>query len=316
METIRVTRDAADQRSGRTGRLGLGVAYRTWAENVHHQLQPPSSTGDPEADLAPLLLELMHWGVQNIYDLTLDHPPPVGAINQAKELLEQLGAIEGNAITAREKEMLRLPTHPRIAHMLLEGRNLTALATDIAGVAGRTRSVGKDRGRRSFPAGGRCCASGGRREVNAERSALERIERVASSWRKIFQIGVDNAGPIDSDMASFWQKPTRSGLHVKWKNTVCASNWPTAVWCDCRITIPLMRETRLAVAQLDSGSGEGKIFLAALLDEEDLAHRAEEKEVVTRNREKGMITRRARKTRRQRDAVQQALTKVPDDSAH
>jgi ATP-dependent helicase HrpB len=44
----------------------------------------------------------------------------------------------------------------------------------------------------------------------------------------------------------------------------------------------------LAVAHLDSGSGEGKIFLAAALHESDLLHRAEEKEIVVWDSEKGI----------------------------
>jgi ATP-dependent helicase HrpB len=52
---------------------------------------------------------------------------------------------------------------------------------------------------------------------------------------------------------------------------------------------PLLRQPWLAVAQLDSGAGEGKIFLAAPMHEQDLYHRAKEQESVTWDREKGMI---------------------------
>src|SRR5690606_37667543 len=46
--------------------------------------------------------------------------PPGGAVSQASSLLHQLGALRNNAITERGKEMVRLPTHPRLAHMLTE----------------------------------------------------------------------------------------------------------------------------------------------------------------------------------------------------
>ena len=52
---------------------------------------------------------------------------------------------------------------------------------------------------------------------------------------------------------------------------------------------PLLRQSWLAVAQLDSGSGEGKIFLAAPLKVEDLIQRSEEQNVINWSREKGMI---------------------------
>jgi ATP-dependent helicase HrpB len=55
---------------------------------------------------------------------------------QAIELLEQLGALNEGVITSRGKSMVQLPTHPRIAHMLLEAQddNLLPLACDVAAV--------------------------------------------------------------------------------------------------------------------------------------------------------------------------------------
>ncbi len=120
LETIRVTKDAADQRAGRAGRLGPGICYRLWSEATHHTLQPMRQPEILEADLAPLLLDLANWGIEDTKDLSWITPPPAGAVSQAKEMLRQLGALHENKITPRGKEMLRLPTHPRIAHMLLE----------------------------------------------------------------------------------------------------------------------------------------------------------------------------------------------------
>ena len=120
LETIRVTKDAADQRAGRAGRLGPGICYRLWSEATHHTLQPMRQPEILEADLAPLLLDLANWGIEDTKDLSWITPPPGGAVSQAKEILRQLGALHENKITPRGKEMLRLPTHPRIAHMLLE----------------------------------------------------------------------------------------------------------------------------------------------------------------------------------------------------
>ena len=120
LETIRVTKDAADQRAGRAGRLGPGICYRLWSEAIHHTLQPMRQPEILEADLAPLLLDLANWGIEDMKDLPWITPPPGGAVSHASEILQQLGAMHGNKITSRGKDMLRLPTHPRIAHMLLE----------------------------------------------------------------------------------------------------------------------------------------------------------------------------------------------------
>ena len=158
LETVRVTRDAADQRAGRAGRLGPGTCYRLWAESAHHTLQATRQPEILEADLTPLLLELANWGIEDAKDLSWITPPPTGALNHARELLRQLGALEGNKITQRGKEMLRLPTHPRIAHMLLEAaglditgiseyeNQLLALATDIAAVVEERDPLARETG--------------------------------------------------------------------------------------------------------------------------------------------------------------------------
>ncbi|HEY9046563.1 MAG TPA: ATP-dependent helicase HrpB, partial [Ohtaekwangia sp.] len=116
LDTVRVTRDAADQRAGRAGRLAPGICYRLWSESVHATLIANRTPEILEADLAPLMLELGQWGVNDIRELTWVTIPPAGSVNQAKELLQQLNAIDEGRITQRGKEMLKLPTHPRIAH--------------------------------------------------------------------------------------------------------------------------------------------------------------------------------------------------------
>ena len=61
LETVRVTRDAADQRTGRAGRLGPGVCYRLWAQATHSHLLPARQPEILDADLAPLMLEIFNW---------------------------------------------------------------------------------------------------------------------------------------------------------------------------------------------------------------------------------------------------------------
>ena len=213
LETIRVTKDAADQRAGRAGRLGPGVCYRLWSEATHHTLQPMRQPEILEADLAPLLLDLANWGVEDPKDLSWITPPPAGAVSQAREILKQLGALQDNKITPRGKEMLRLPTHPRIAHMLLGAsafdfiqanqqnpNSLVALATDIAAMLEERDPLAKNSGTdlslrietlRKWRKG---------EATIADRYILERIERMAASWRKILKINLDDSPPADTDV--------------------------------------------------------------------------------------------------------------------
>jgi ATP-dependent helicase HrpB len=134
LETLRVTRDSADQRRGRAGRTAPGVCYRLWTSAEDRGLVPERRPEIVEADLAPLALELATWGADPSELRWLD-PPPAAAFSQAMELLEALEAIsdEGSA-TPHGRRLARLGLHPRLGHMLVRGRELGLgpLACDLA----------------------------------------------------------------------------------------------------------------------------------------------------------------------------------------
>lgn len=133
--TVRVSRAAADQRRGRAGRLEAGVCYRAWSEAEDARLAPQTRPEILDADLAPLALELAGWGATDPASLAWLDPPPAAHYAQAVDLLQQLGALDAaRRITAHGRAMLALGTHPRLAHMMLRGRELGAggLACDIA----------------------------------------------------------------------------------------------------------------------------------------------------------------------------------------
>jgi ATP-dependent helicase HrpB len=129
LATVRVSRASADQRRGRAGRTAPGFCYRLWTEAEDASLPARATPEILEADLAPLVLELAAWGVREPGELRWLDPPPAGATAQARELLAGLGALDADGrITNHGRELARIGAHPRIAHMLLEGRRLGALA--------------------------------------------------------------------------------------------------------------------------------------------------------------------------------------------
>lgn len=119
METIRVSRASADQRRGRAGRLGPGICYRLWTEQEDHMLAAHHAPEIKEADLTPLALELVAWGVADPGELSwLDAPSPA-ALSSAHELLEQLGALDKKrGITQHGRELAAMGMHPRLGHMI------------------------------------------------------------------------------------------------------------------------------------------------------------------------------------------------------
>jgi ATP-dependent helicase HrpB len=129
LETVRASRAAADQRSGRAGRLGPGVGYRLWPAEEERALVPFETPEMAVADLAPLALDLAIWGTTDPQTLAWLDPPPKAAYAQARALLRDLGALdaEGRA-TAHGWRIAELGAHPRLGHMLLAGEPATAAA--------------------------------------------------------------------------------------------------------------------------------------------------------------------------------------------
>lgn len=297
LETIQVTRDSADQRAGRAGRLGPGTCYRLWTRGADQHLVPRRNPEILDADLAPLMLELSQWGVQDVNELTWITPPPPGPVSQALELLHQLGALEKNRITDRGREMLRLPTHPRIAHMLLEAKHdsgnatqLLALATDLAAVLEERDPLSKTSGADLSLRVALVRRWRSDERVAAERSVLERIERLARAWRELFNISVDNRHVADTLIGKLLiaAYPERIAKQIE-------KNGERYKMVNGRVARlpehdPLHRDPWLAIAQVDGGNQEGRIFLAAPVDEEDLAALSTEQEVVSWDGDREMVT--------------------------
>jgi ATP-dependent helicase HrpB len=290
LETLRVTRDAADQRAGRAGRLGPGVCYRLWAQATHQHLLPARLPEILEADLAPLMLELFNWGS----DVTTLHwitPPPLGAIRQATELLDQLGAIEKNRITLRGKEMLRLPTHPRIAHMLLSARSEKEklLAIDIASLIEERDPLPKESGSdlslrieslRKWRSGER---------THSDRNLFERIEKNASAWRRIFELKTDHSIFADTDVGKLLKEAYPERIARQTEKFSVRYKLANGRMGKLQDHDGLLQKSWLVVAAMDMGTNEGKIFLAAAVDEDDLLLLARESESVVWDKERGMI---------------------------
>ncbi len=120
LETLRLTRDRADQRRGRAGRTAPGVCHRLWTQREDKLLQPAMKPEILDADLAPTVLTAALWGTTRMDGLPWLTPPPEGTWKSACSLLRQLGALDADGrITPRGEAMARLSAHPRLANMML-----------------------------------------------------------------------------------------------------------------------------------------------------------------------------------------------------
>ena len=147
LETVRVSRAAADQRRGRAGRTEPGVCYRLWDEPQTASLEPYARPEILAADLSGLLLDLAQWGAADPGTLAFLDPPPAGALAEARALLTELGAID-----ARRPHHRRGPQAARAAAAAAacahggrrrRGRARAQRAADIAAILSE-RGLGGD----------------------------------------------------------------------------------------------------------------------------------------------------------------------------
>lgn len=294
--TVRVTQDMAAQRAGRAGRMSAGVCYRLWSEGYQQHLQPHRTPEILEADMSPTIMELAQWGIQDVDTLAWLNPPPVSAVNQSQQLLQGIGALDNVKITQHGKELLRLPTHPRIAHLLLYARQqgLISLATDVAAVLEERDPLPRESGANLTLRIEALRKWRNRQYVNADRGVLERIEKLANQWRKIFSVQTDNTLPIDHEVGKLIAAgyPERIAKQREQIHRYRLSNGKVA---KINEQDPLTHEQYLAVAHLDGGTNEGKIFLAAPLSTSDIVHLATEHKNISWDAQNGILVTRIEK---------------------
>lgn len=124
-----VSRAAANQRSGRCGRVSDGVCIRLYDELDWDRR---SEFTDPEimrANLAGVILKAKSLKLGDIRSFPFVDAPPPKAIADGYHILEELGAVTSEgAITDVGRELSRMPVDPRVGRMLLEGAKRGALS--------------------------------------------------------------------------------------------------------------------------------------------------------------------------------------------
>ena len=257
LETVRVTRAAADQRRGRAGRTGPGVCYRLWDEAETRALVPFGRPEILETDLSGLALDLARWGAKDPTELAFLDLPPAAAFKEARTLLGRLEALDADgALTPHGRILSELPLPPRLAHMLVKGAE--------AGAAVRAAHVAVVLTERGL--GGQDVDLRHRLESLArDRSPRARDARaLAERWAR--SAGGPRAGAAEVDDALLLAEayPERiAKARGKPGEFLLASG--RGVFLEP--TDALARETWLAVGELGGGAARDRILLAAPLDE-------------------------------------------------
>ena len=202
LQTVNISQASADQRAGRAGRLGPGVAYRLWPQS--RRLDASRTPEIAQVELSQLMLELKAWGSEALRWLD---PPPAGASAQALELLIALGALEADAsINPFGRELLAFGAHPRLAAAVLRApTEQRALACDavaliearnpLRGVSSRNDDF---RLRQRALDAWRARDASSARELGADRGALAAIAQSADAWRRRARVPAANLGDSGS----------------------------------------------------------------------------------------------------------------------
>jgi ATP-dependent helicase HrpB len=195
------------------------------------------------------VLELAAWGVTDPKSLPWLDLPPAAPFAQAQDLLKRLEALDAeNKITAMGKQMVKLPLHPRLAHMVVKGHS--ALAADLAAMLserdGLPRAVGVDiTARLSAIRGG----------------ARDRIRQTAKQIRQIAGIK-DEDSDVSPGVLVAYAFPDRIAQARGGDRRYRLSGGGGAVLPEHDA---LLTQDFLAVATTDGASGDQKIYLAAAL---------------------------------------------------
>jgi len=124
LEMGKVSRASAEQRAGRAGRQASGVCLRLWGEWEHAALPERETPEIARVDLAGPALQLLAWGENDLAAFGWFEPPDPAALAAATVLLRRLEALGGQGVSRIGRAMARMPVHPRLARLLIEGNRL------------------------------------------------------------------------------------------------------------------------------------------------------------------------------------------------
>ena len=190
LATLRISRAAAEQRAGRAGREGPGVAIRLWTMAQHRGLPAYDRPEILEAELSSLVLDCAAWGAAPA-DLSFQDAPPAGAVAAARALLAELGALDPDGrITDTGRRMAALGAHPRLAAILLAAETPpeTALAADLAALLEERDPLRAPEAPADIALRLAAITHG---DSGADRGALARIRQAARQYRRRLGLGGD-----------------------------------------------------------------------------------------------------------------------------
>lgn len=269
LRTVKASQASLAQRAGRAARTAAGLAIRLFPEAEVKGRIPFDPPEILEADLAPLVLSLLEWGAADPRALPFLDPPPAAAIADARARLQSLGAIDPEGrLTRRGLSLARLPVAPPIGTLLLEGA-----ACGQAPLAARIAVILSERG-----------AGGDQTDLQDRLRTLDRdgppaLRNLADRWARLAAGQEPVSGPprpavllladaLPERVARRRRAPGPRDAEVSY---LMASGRAATL----PATDPLAAAEWLVVADAGGTGPDGRIRLAARLDDHAPVHIAE-----------------------------------------
>jgi len=128
LQVEKISRASANQRAGRCGRVMSGVCVRLYSED---DFNARSEFTDPEilrSSLASVILRMQALRLVEVSQFPFVDAPAAKAIADGYQLLVELGAVnEQHRLTEVGRQLARLPIDPRIARMIVAGKEFGCL---------------------------------------------------------------------------------------------------------------------------------------------------------------------------------------------
>jgi ATP-dependent helicase HrpB len=285
--TQRVTKDAAIQRAGRAGRLSEGNCFRIYTEATYNRLIDKRKPEIISADLSTLFLTLARWGSININDYIFITKPDPALIKSTINLLESIDAIINNKITEHGIKLNNLPTHPRLANMLLYAQSkknpdLLLLAIDLIAIIEERDPIKESFSIDIWQRLNELHKFRNKQKIYADITIINRIEHATKWWVNYFNLKKHYLlSDVEFNTGELLSRafPDRIAKRTE-QNIYKLSN-------GIRVSLPLNDELThfdwLIITSADAREGIGKAFMGSSVELESILPLSKEIKVVSWN---------------------------------
>ncbi|MBQ7528135.1 MAG: ATP-dependent helicase HrpB, partial [Bacteroidaceae bacterium] len=296
LDTVRISMDMATQRTGRAGRIAPGVCYRLWSKGTETRMEAVRKPEMLDADLTSLVLDAAIWGEREVERLPWLTPPPKSSVVHARALLQSLGALDEEGLATQQGRALsKLPCHPRIARMLLAADTAEhqSLAADIAALLEEKDPLA---GEGDVSITTRLDAL--RRERSAGRGGRwSRIARISRQYADIIHTKEDNASVNPYEVGALLASAYPERIGKAWKEGVGTFQLSGGDLVAVDASDSLSGSEWIVAASMHrKQGGVGKVFLASIVDPNDLQSYTFERENIFWDSKAGCVV--ARRERR------------------